>query len=264
MEFILHEPPPHLADSVQAIWCARGTREEFATPEPIVPDGCVEIIFNLADPFRNGEVQPLALLAGQMTGPVVAVPTGAVDLIGVRFRPGRAGAALRTPIWELQDQLIDASSVMHRADRLIDDLRDLRNGARLDHLCNELAHRVRARQPRSLEIVEQAIEMIQARGGNIGIDRLARTIGITRRHLERRFRDEVGLSAKQLARIARVQSVLRLIHAQPLLSGAEIAAHCGYSDQPHMIRECKAIAGQTPARLMTTERSLAGLMRGAA
>jgi hypothetical protein len=77
-----------------------------------VPDGCVEIVFNLGDPFINaqtGDVQPRDLLAGQMTRPVVALPTGCVDLIGVRIRTSRAGAALRTPMWELQDQLISGS-----------------------------------------------------------------------------------------------------------------------------------------------------------
>ena len=50
---------------------------------------------------------------------------------------------------------------------------------------------------------------------------------------------------------------------QPSISGAEIAAACGYSDQAHLIRECQQLAGQTPQRLKTTERSLAGLMREA-
>src|SRR5689334_21324901 len=98
MEFTLYRPPAPLADSVKAIWCARGTREDFASPEPIVPDGCVEIVFNLGDPFLDastGEVQPRVLLAGQMTRPVIALPTGDVDLIGVRFHTARAGAALR-------------------------------------------------------------------------------------------------------------------------------------------------------------------------
>ena len=45
------------------------------------------------------------------------------------------------------------------------------------------------------------------------------------------------------------------------MSGAEIAAECGYSDQAHLIRECQQLTGQTPQRLKTTKRSLAGLMR---
>ena len=117
MHFPFNSPPPALSPWVKTIWCARGTRAEFDTPEPIVPDGCVEIIFNLGDPFKNGDLQPLSLLAGQMTSPVVALPTGAVDLIGVRLWPGRAGAALRTAMWQLQDRLIDASGVLPGMDR---------------------------------------------------------------------------------------------------------------------------------------------------
>src|SRR5215213_7146506 len=111
MEFSLHAPPPSLADSVKAIWRARGSKQEFESPEPIVPDGCVEIVFNLGERFINaetGELQPRDLLAGQMTRPVIALPTGEVDLIGVRFKTGRAGAALRTSMWQLQDRLIAA------------------------------------------------------------------------------------------------------------------------------------------------------------
>lgn len=261
MEFTFHDPPTLLADTIKAIWCARGTREEFASPEPIVPDGCVELIFNLADPFKNGEIQPLALLAGQMMGPVVAVPTGDVDLIGVRFHPGRAGAAFRTPMWELQDQLIDASAVFTGADRLVDDLRNQKNALRLDYLCSALAQRMRARRPRSRGVIDRSIATIEARHGNVAIEQLAQDSGVSRRHLERRFQDEVGLSAKQLARIHRVHAVLRTMQERPSLSGAEIAALCGYSDQPHMIRELKSIAGQTPAKLMSTTSSLASLMR---
>jgi AraC-like DNA-binding protein len=266
MEFSLHPPPAELAESVKAIWRARGTRQDFDAPEPIVPDGCVEIIFNLGDPFINagtGEQQPRDLLAGQMTCPVVALPTGDVDLIGVRFRTGRAGTALRVPMWELQDQLIAAADVLPHLDRVVDDLRHVAEGERLNHLASALECRLHVVDTDSMSAVDDALSLIDATNGSVAIETVAKRVGISRRHLERKFRDHVGLGAKHIARIARIHSALDLLQAQPLMSGAEIAATCGYSDQAHLIRECQQLAGQTPQRLKTTERSLAGLMRAA-
>jgi hypothetical protein len=92
MHFSFHASAPALSSWVKGVWCAHGTRADFAVPEPIVPDGCVEIIFNLAAPFLNRRgLQPLALIAGQMTGPVTAVATGDVDL----FASGRGAPAPR-------------------------------------------------------------------------------------------------------------------------------------------------------------------------
>jgi transcriptional regulator GlxA family with amidase domain len=196
-----------------------------------------------------------------MTGPVTAVPTGDVDLIGIRFRPGRAGAAFRTPMWELQDQLVEASGVLRRSDRLVDDLRNMAAANRLEYLCDALAGQFGSATAPSSSAVDHALAMIGARRGNVSIDRIARRIGITRRHLERKFRVEVGLGAKQMARISRVHAVLQVMQQPSPLSGAEIAAQCGYSDQPHMIRECRALTGHTPARLMTSGRSLSGRLR---
>lgn len=265
MHFSVQSPPPALAPWVKTIWRAHGVREELAAAEPIAPDGCVEIIFNLADPFRDQRgQQPLDLLAGQMTAPVIAVPTGNVDLISVRFWPGRGGAALRTPMWELRDRLIEASSVLAGTALLLDEMRALPHRQRVDHLAAALGRRFAAHRPRNLSDVDRALAMIAAHHGTIAVDRVADSVGITRRHLERRFRDEVGLGAKHIARITRVHAALQLIAARPLLSGAEIAAACGYSDQAHLINECKGLTGRTPGRLMTSERSLAGLMRAGA
>jgi AraC-like DNA-binding protein len=264
MEFAYLDPPAPLAHSVKAIWCARGTKAEFDAPEPIVPDGCVEIVFNLGDRFINaetGERQPRDLLAGQMTRPVVALPTGNVDLIGVRFKTGRAGAALQTPIWELQDQLIAASAVVSHADRLADDLRNVSPEDRLEYLAGELAGRLAPEAPDSLSAVDHALAIISASRGNVAIEQVARLVGITRRHLERRFHEYVGLNLKQVARISRIHAALDLLQRQPSLTGAEIAAACGYSDQAHLIRECRALAGRTPSRLESPEPSLSGFMR---
>ena len=265
MQFSVQEATGPLAHSVKAIWCARGTKAEFDAPEPIVPDGCVEIIFNLGDPFINadsGDRQPRDLLAGQMTRPVVALPAGDVDLIGVRFKTGRAGAALRVPMSELQDRLIAASDVVSGLDRIAEDLRHVARDRRLDHLATALAARLAPVDAEPLTAVDHALAIIDAMQGNVAIERVARKVGITRRHLERQFREHVGLGAKHLARITRIHSVLDLLERDRAISGAEIAAACGYSDQAHLIRECQQIAGRTPQRLRATERSLSALLAG--
>jgi AraC-like DNA-binding protein/catechol 2,3-dioxygenase-like lactoylglutathione lyase family enzyme len=64
------------------------------------------------------------------------------------------------------------------------------------------------------------------------IESLAARLNWTRQHLGRVFRDEVGLSPKQLARIGRFQ---RTLHAMSFPGSlAEVAAEAGYFDEGHM------------------------------
>jgi transcriptional regulator GlxA family with amidase domain len=141
-------------------------------------------------------------------------------------------------------------------------LRGVAQDDRLHYLARSLSARLAPIDTDSLSIVDHALAIIGAVHGNVAIERVAARVGITRRHLERHFREHVGLGAKHFARISRVHAVLALLQQQPSMSGAEIAAACGYSDQAHLIRECRQLTGQTPRRLKTTQRSLAGLMRG--
>jgi AraC-like DNA-binding protein len=194
-----------------------------------------------------------------MTRPVIALPTGDVDLIGVRFHTARAGAALRIPMWELQDRLIGASSAIRGIDALAEALCDLPDDDRLAHLAEGLRSRL-ARTDHDASI-DHALALIDQARGAIGIEVVAKTVGVSRRHLERLFKDRVGLGAKQIARISRIHTALEKLQQRPELSGAEIAADCGYSDQAHLIRECQELAGQTPQRLKSTDQSLSALIR---
>jgi AraC-like DNA-binding protein len=263
MRFTQHDAGPRLKSVVKTIWRARGTRAEFSAPDPIAPDGCVEIVFNLGDPFvgEDGSPQPRVLLAGQMTRPVIALPAGDVDLLGIRFHTGRAGSVLRVSMRQLRDRLIDASSVIATLDGVADDLSNLPDDRRLSHLEHALSSHA-SRSPST--DIDRAVALIDASHGNASVKTIAQVTGLSRRHLERRFDDEVGLGVKQLSRIRRVHAAMRMMETRPVLSGAEIAVRCGYSDQAHLIRECRTLTGRTPAALLTTSRSLAGLMREAA
>jgi AraC-like DNA-binding protein len=267
MEFGFLPTPPSLAHLVKVVWFARGSRSEFDHAEPIVPDGCVELIFNPADPFEEMDEtgarhrQPRDLLVGPTIRPTTAVPTGDVDLLGLRFWPGRTSAFLGAPMRTLTDRLISMSSVLSGSDRLLDNLCEQRSDDRLDYLAAALAARARASSARSSSAVALSLDAIERHRGALSIGRLSSLTGVSRRHLERQFQDEVGLDAKHVARIARVHHALRVMKTHASFGGADIAAHCGYTDQAHLIRECREPTGTTPSRLTTTETTLATLMR---
>src|SRR5215468_1301133 len=104
--------PASLAPYVRCFWSLEHERpEDAAEREPILPDGCVEIVFNLGDRFKRFhgdgtiELQPRSIVAGQMRGSVLIGPTGSVRLFGIRFRPAGARAFFRFPLFEITDRI---------------------------------------------------------------------------------------------------------------------------------------------------------------
>jgi AraC-like DNA-binding protein len=81
--------------------------------------------------------------------------------------------------------------------------------------------------------------------GRVRVRDLAAEIGCSRRHLHAKFREQVGLSPKKVARLIRFQAVRRRIERQPV-RWAEIAFDAGYADQAHLSRDFRDLAGTTP------------------
>ncbi|MDH3591208.1 MAG: helix-turn-helix domain-containing protein [Planctomycetota bacterium] len=251
MEYREVTPEPPLDRFVKCFWTLRAER---AGDERIVPDGRGELIISVGDPVRDLETdrwQPDVMLAGQLTGAMRIAPGGAVDLVGVRFRPAGMRSFFGAPMRELTDRRV-----------AVDDV-DRRLGRELRGASVARAHRVlldRLRPARG--DAEAAVAAIGATHGLATIDTITARTGIHPRRLERLFRDEVGLTPKQLARIARFQRVFRMVESTERLDWAGAALACGYADQSHLIREFRRLAGLTPDRYFKTEHPLADLLTG--
>jgi AraC-like DNA-binding protein len=84
--------------------------------------------------------------------------------------------------------------------------------------------------------------------GGIAIGSLVGEFGCTRKHLAERFREQVGVPPKTLARVLRFDRAMRALrHGNRRL--AEIAAACGYYDQAHCNRDLRELGGATPVEL---------------
>lgn len=71
------------------------------------------------------------------------------------------------------------------------------------------------------------------------------------RQLRRRSSSAAGLGQKQLQQLTRARTAYRLLHEGRSL--AEAATEAGYSDQAHMTRSMRAVAGMSPAKILADD-----------
>jgi AraC-like DNA-binding protein len=94
--------------------------------------------------------------------------------------------------------------------------------------------------------VEWAWRRLHATAGAADVGRLAAELEWSRKRIVERFRDEVGLPPKRLARILRFQTVLRRLDRDPAPRWVDVAQDSGYFDQAHLIHEFREFSGSTP------------------
>jgi AraC-like DNA-binding protein len=267
MQFAEIQPLAALAGFVDRIWMLEAPPDAGAAGDPILPDGRPELVLHLGDPFElvdDGRAvrQAPILFAGQLPSRLILRPTGRTAVLGVRFHPHGAAALLSVPQHELMGAPFGLDD-LHPA--LKRDVAAVRDSARGLHDAAALIQQVLQQwiRPNALDArVAFAVEAIARARGRLSIDRIARDANITRRHLERRFLDHVGVTPKRLARIARFQHALQLLESGDAGSGAATAAACGYADQSHFVRDFRKLAGCPPSAHLLRRAQMTGLFIG--
>jgi AraC-like DNA-binding protein len=254
MNYLETPPSPRLIRYIESVWRLEASEKPSSqAAERILPDGCTELIFNLADPFKRYhadgtvEIQPKMLIVGQMRGYATIAPAGRVKLFGIRFRPGGAYPFLRLPLHELTDKIINAETVWNHLGKELEEKVHLAGSFREririveSALMKRLDERYNGEKP-----VEELVKRILLTEGCYNIDRLIKDIGISSRQLERKFQTMVGIGPKLLARIVRFQKVFKAVEQQSD-NWISVALECGYYDQAHLIRDFKTFSGQNPS-----------------
>lgn len=238
------EPHPELADHVLNYWAFESTAV-MAQPylHHVLPDGCVMLIY-FRVPHAPGS--GLLLMGPRMTELQTPVPSGA-RYWGVRVWPGATTALLRLPPLELRDQVFPAA--VRRTDLANAMLTELNDCSTISEAARVFDAALRPRlagAPPLDTFVVAGVRAIVASRGTVAISDLVRTLGISERQFQRRFREAVGLTPKQFARIRRLRSAMvHAIQPEPESWSAVAYAH-GFADQAHLTREFSQLAGFAP------------------
>lgn len=256
MRYREFHPQSPLKSVIECLWTLE-SETPSPQPEKILPDGCLELILNFGARFiqhldYTTQLQPHTFVAGQLTKPLFIAPTGAVQLIGIRFHPGGTTAFFRLPMHELTDRVVELSAFASKFESLL-----LLTCADLPLMHDKLVAVEKLLTQLLLEKtadtrVLQIAARIVSSGGMIPIDTLASDAAISSRQLERRFLAEIGVGPKLLSRILRFQQVFRAVDANET-SWPLVAVDCGYYDQAHLIRDFRQFAQQTPSVLFAEQ-----------
>lgn len=209
---------------------------DIGTIHWILPDGCTDTVFEIGR--ATG-----ARAYGVATHVSSCAVSAGYHYLGICFRPGQIRRFLRLPAALLTNSSMEIKSLAGlQPETLADRIAD---GSVLQGLDRALISWLE-KQSTTLDPVDRALQILDRHNGNVRIETVVAGLNLSRRQIERRFLDAVGMSPKSYAGIRRLQQALTRISAQPTTPLATVALDAGYADQSHMSRSFKRMLGQSP------------------
>jgi len=247
--FHLIDPSPALRPYVQHYWLIRQSDSIASSREEFWHSGAGSgIVFTLAGDFSiDGEtITQSYFVDGAFTTSRRLQFSGAVTAIGIRFHPAGAFPFLDVSAYELTNGMAGLDDLnLKTSASLYEQLLTVPSlHQKIALIENWLLHLLNTRREIP-PIIFQSLDMLQGSHGQIQIHDLAQEIAISERQLQRLYKEQIGISPKQFARLQRVnhaRDILKIAH-DPF---AEIGFSAGYYDQSHFIREFKSVVGMTP------------------
>jgi AraC-like DNA-binding protein len=257
MELVSGAPHPVLRRHVRR-YCGYRERTTHPVRRRELPGADVTLIVSLGPELRLLEPCPAthtSFVAGLDERSAVTEHDGEAAGVEVTLTPLAAHRLFRVPMHTLARRVVELDDVLGRdADRLAEQLHDAPTWpARFRILDDTILRRI-GDAPEPSPGVGLAYQRLLDTAGCIRIGTLASELGWSRKRLAARFREEVGLPAKSLARILRFRRVVGLLERDRDRSLGEIALDCGYFDQAHLNRDFRSFAGSTPTEFLARRR----------
>lgn len=232
--------------------------ESGALPErlELVPDGYPEMFFTLqgavqifSEENRWGQFSEAGVI-GQVTGRFAFETAAYSKVLYVKLYPWAPRLLFDIPAWHLNNVAIDLASLtrdpLFRA--LSERVYAAENIAETLALLDAFFLKKLTGQANESPFLQFAVMQIYNTNGMLNIEGLTQRVRASRRHLEKVFKEKVGVSPKQYAQIIRVKKASMYL-LDPRFCGNinEIANTLNYYDQSHLLKDFKAVVGQSPS-----------------
>ncbi|SKB27455.1 helix-turn-helix transcriptional regulator [Daejeonella lutea] len=269
MDYKTFPPGIVLASIIKCYWTLRGPRKLLPQKQRIVPDGCMEMIFHLGDSYvqylKDGSkmIQPKAFVFGQITSPLDIEPTGATNIFAVRFHPDGFTPLAGISIKNMDNRAVPLTELFENDGREVGQAISTAETIPEKIGIIEAFFLSRLSIPETIDrTVKNTVQEIINLKGQGSVEDLSVKMSVNRRQLERKFAVVVGLSPKQLLKIIRLQTALKLLQRSDSNSLTVIAHESEYYDQAHFIKDFKEFTGLSPKQFYSDNLKLTAFFSG--
>jgi AraC-like DNA-binding protein len=199
---------------------------------------------------QGGRDLPVKCATQVQENAVTMRPTGALGVIIVCLRPDAASRIVDAPLGDFANANIHLGSLFSVGEvSMCDDLlMEARNSP--ERIATVEAFLLRRLRPQLDNLACYAASLLR-RDPTASMQGLASRLGVSARQLSRSFNATFGIGPKQFARLARFERIVT--ERRKGSSWAEIAYACGLTDQAHLIREFRSLAGELPTKFFAQE-----------
>jgi hypothetical protein len=261
MNYQTFDSHPDLESLVSCYWTLEVPDENEKQRQRIIPDGCLEMAFVLGDDIKrytSGDefiLQPRAMVIGQTIEPFFIEPVGYVNTFAVRFYPYGFANFVSIPIKNLvnKETPIDLLFEKDEAKELEQNIIHAKDTKERIEIVEVFLLKKLKEESTIDYIVKTTIDALFLTKGNAPIKSIVKDDLSKRRHLERKFKQQIGISPKQLGKLIRLQSALKILLSQNAESLTNIAYESEYYDQAHFIKDFKEFTGTIPKEFLGNE-----------
>lgn len=252
--FHITPPPADLADTVCAFWEMKAD-PSAGKPLPfrVMADGRPGILIPGKTTSSKSSVSK-AVLYGQTTGYDDLYFEPGVQLFGVVFHSHVLRSLFGFDADEVTNQIVEL-------DLLLPKPVDWTSLFRINGSIITVLRELKEQQPPADHAIQKSIEIIHSSGGTISLTSLHKSLQLSERQFERRFKQHTGVPPILFMRITRFQSALKQVKEKRYKKLSDVAFDHGYSDQSHFSREFREFSGFRPVRYHSPERNNTELCR---
>lgn len=229
----------------------------------LVPDGYPEIFFTLASSvqiFAGGnrwESYSQAGVIGQVTNRFSFEIAAHSRVLYVKMYPWTPALLFSIPAWQLTNDSLEMSALTNDSGfrTLSDQVYDTRTFEQAVALLDAFFLQKLGGLTFENPFLQFAVRQIYASNGTTSIDSLTSHIQASRRYVELLFKQSIGMSPKQYARLIRVKKATMLMQSSNAPAHLQtIAGSLNYYDQSHFLKDFKAVVNQTPTQFLQQQR----------